>query len=765
MVSIFTNSAETRVNTVVHAAGDFKPDIAHLNDGGYIVVWDGGTTGAAVNEIYAQRYDAAGNAVGVMARINTYTSHDQLEPSVTALNDGGYVVTWTSDQQDSDGYGVYQQRFDAAGTTVGSAGRVNTTLASAQSNSVVKGLSDGGYIVAWDGWLQDNGGANPGVYMQRYSATGHKVGGETLVNTTTAGFQDYADIVLLQNGNYVVTWQSDPTGAGRGIFSQLYTGAGVAIGGETRVDLGTDGDAAKPATSVLNDGSYIVTWQGTHDIHSDAEIHLRHYAADGTALTGDVAVTTQMPNDNITPDVTALSGGGYVVTWVMQDSFSYYSQVCFQRYDANDNKVGVETLIPSFGDGNGSTGQMAVAAVADDGFVVTWTSYSHPGSGTVASIYQKTVLATNDLSGSQYVYGTSGDDALDGGEGADLMFGGASEDFYTVDDVNDLVRDDGGPNGLGFIYASVSYDLTGTFVQDMILSGGADINATGDDAVNYLRGNSGANVLTGGAGGDTLDGDAGADTLYGGAGDDYFNVDNPGDKVIETTGQGYDAVRATLTWSLAGTFVELLYLVGIGNMNGTGNSLNNTIYGNASANVLNGGYGNDTLDGGTGADTMIGGKGDDVFWVDNAGDVVSETVGGGTDLVISYVTYSLSGVQVENLWLQGTDDINATGNSLANYLSGNDGNNRLNGGYGADLLQGGLGADTFVFATASGADTIADFSAGEGDSIDVHAYTHGVAQPGFITQSGGDVTITLGGSNVITVTNATVGDVSAHMVW
>ena len=461
MVSVFTDTVETRVNTVVDGAGDFRPAIARLDDGGYIIVWYGGNNGQAKNEIYAQRYDAGGNMVGVETRINTYTNHDQLEPAVTGLGDGGYIVTWTSDTQDSDGYGIYQQRYDATGTAVGSAGRVNTTVASAQANSVVKALNDGGYVVAWDGWTQDTIGADPGVYMQRYSATGHKVGVETRVNTTTSGFQDNADIVVLHDGSFVVTWQGDQPGA-HGIFSQRYTSSGVAVGGETRVDLATDNSSGMPATTVLNDGSYIVTWQG---------------------------------------------------------------------------------------------------------------------------------------------------------------------------------------------------------------------------------------------------------------------------------------------------------------INGTGNSLNNYIFGGAGANVLDGGYGNDTLDGGTGADTMIGGKGDDVFWVDNSGDVVSEMVGGGTDIVVSYVSYSLSGLQVENLNLQGTDDINATGNSLANYMTGNDGNNRLNGGYGADLLQGGLGADTFVFSTASGADTIADFSAGEGDSIDVHAYTHGVVQSGFITQSGGDVVISLGGSNVITVWNAAVGDVNAHMVW
>ena len=69
--------------------------------------------------IYGQRYAADGAPVGDEFRANTYTYSDQIYSSVTALNDGGFVVTWSSYHQDGSGYGIYGQRYAADGSPVG----------------------------------------------------------------------------------------------------------------------------------------------------------------------------------------------------------------------------------------------------------------------------------------------------------------------------------------------------------------------------------------------------------------------------------------------------------------------------------------------------------------------------------------------------------------------------------------------------------------------------------------------------------------------
>jgi serralysin len=247
--------------------------------------------------------------------------------------------------------------------------------------------------------------------------------------------------------------------------------------------------------------------------------------------------------------------------------------------------------------------------------------------------------------------------------------------------------------------------------------------------------------------------------MIGGTGNDLYTVDNVADVVTEAVGGGADTILASVSYTLAaGSEVEALRAnAGATGLTLTGNEFNNTLVGNVGNDTLLGGAGNDALNGGVGADTMAGGAGNDSYFVDNAGDVVNEAAGQGTDTVFASVNYSLSaGQEIEFLRANaGATGLSLTGNEFANRLVGGAGNDILNGGGGTDSLGGGAGNDIFRFLSGFGQDTITDFTAhagaaGNKDLLDISSL--GVTAGTFAASvkiaagAGGTTMVSFGGS-------------------
>lgn len=223
------------------------------------------------------------------------------------------------------------------------------------------------------------------------------------------------------------------------------------------------------------------------------------------------------------------------------------------------------------------------------------------------------------LGGSDTIDGGFGNDTLDGGLGDDSLIGGLGDDTYIVDSVGDTVTEYAN-EGIDTVRASVSYTL-GDHVENLTLTGTANLNGAGNDLNNVITGNEGDNQLlglggndtiNGLAGNDTLDGGIGTDLLVGGFGNDTYIINDATDTVIEGANAGNDTVVASVSYTLTAN-VENLTLDGTTPINGTGNDLNNVITGNGGVNTLDGGTGNDTLIGGAGRDVLRGGAGADRF--------------------------------------------------------------------------------------------------------------------------------------------------------
>ncbi len=338
----------------------------------------------------------------------------------------------------------------------------------------------------------------------------------------------------------------------------------------------------------------------------------------------------------------------------------------------------------------------------------------------------------NGGAGDDLLVGGAGGDLLDGGLGADTLVGGADSDDYVVDDAGDVVVEALNA-GTDEVQTSLAAYTLGANLENLTYTGAAAFTGTGNELNNVIQGNGGADILsglagndtlnggngndtldggdgndtlagadgtdtliggigndtlsggddadilTGGDGNDTLDGGDEADIMTGGIGNDIYVVDDFGDQVIEAVNAGSDTVQSSITHTL-GNNVENLTLTGNGNINGTGNALNN---------VITGGGGNNTLTGNAGTDTLAGGDGND----------------------------------------------NLNGGTESDWLSGGAGTDTLDGGAGDDIIVGGTGNDTINMAsggndilvwngTASGADIVNNFdadAAGGQDRIDLSA--------------------------------------------
>ncbi|WP_200154030.1 beta strand repeat-containing protein [Chromatium okenii] len=377
--------------------------------------------------------------------------------------------------------------------------------------------------------------------------------------------------------------------------------------------------------------------------------------------------------------------------------------------------------------------------------------------------------------------GNNDPNVLDGLGGADTMDGGDTSDIYYVDNIGDVVIETNTAvttNQIDLVKSFVSYTLTPN-VENLQLMSGNDINATGNTLNNIFYANTGDNAFDGlsgidtvsyeaqlnakaiysgadatytgvvislavpgaqatrGSGKDTfvnienligsqyndsltgdgkdnrLDGSTGADLLTGGEGNDTYIVDSA-DIVVETSTATtqIDTVESSVSYILSKN-VENLVLTGKDAVNGTGNELPNVITGNGSANVL---------DGMAGADRLEGGAGNDRYIVDSF-DTVVEKAGMGTDTVLADISYLLP-ANVENLQLLGSENLNGTGNTLANVIYPNTGDNILKGGGGIDTVSyqfgvigtGGTGVRVDLAITTaqltggSGTDTLVGFS-------------------------------------------------------
>jgi hypothetical protein len=300
------------------------------DDGSFIVTWTDGSPNQAGEDylsygVYARRYDSAGNSIGNQFRINQITTGDQFDSSIAINTDGDFVVSWTSNNLNTNGKDIFVRRFNKDGTpkdkAIGKDNDIltNTFTTNDQLHSSVAIDSSGNFVVVWESSGQD--GSGTGIYGQRFNADGSKNGSEFSINVITTNDQLYPSVSMDAKGNFVVTWTSN-TGVAYGsdIYARRYDSTGKALDAqEFLVNSQNRADNQQYSqVKLLNSGNFIITWTGPDA--SATGIYGRLYSfTTGAPLAGsdgdEFLVNTTTDGNQRFSDIAGNSKGNFAISW------------------------------------------------------------------------------------------------------------------------------------------------------------------------------------------------------------------------------------------------------------------------------------------------------------------------------------------------------------------------------------------------------------------------------------------------------------------
>ncbi|WP_281409342.1 calcium-binding protein [Microvirga terricola] len=698
-----------------------RVETAALNNGNFVCTWaysDGRTM--------ARVYDAWGNPLGAEFSVGADgAAHSGF--NVVSMSAGGFIIN----------SGATDYVFDNSGNPL-----LSAPVADASYKTVnMSDLGNGSYVTFGARWSTGTQTYTTRLFIKAENGAILKT-----IPFTGSSIKSVGEVATLSNGNFVVTYVDSG-----GLRARTYKSDGSAA--TTTLTLDSAATTANGVSiAALSNGGWAVVYR------VGKEIWTASFNAAGGQLTDATLVATTV--GKAAPHIDALTDGRYSISWSV-GSIGTSGDITFAT---DDGPLHVQVFDPrtpgltwvgtdegeqfagtsgndTFTDGGG--GDYIFGYDGDDRFYGSlgadgydggngWdiVDYTNASTGLVINV-ANTSASTGEANGDLYVgieafIGSTHDDIMQGGIGADYFWAGYGNDILVGGSGNDhlygqagddtleggtggdqLVGDDGND--------TVYYANSGAVTVNLTTGKGSGGEAEGDTYVSIesVIGSSFADNITGNAEANTLDGGQGADTLTGGDGNDVFVVDSFGDVIVEgnTATSGTDTVIVSgFGWgdrySLGqnGANVEnLTALDSVRSIRLVGNDGSNVIVGNSFANTIEGGRGNDTLDSGVGAaDVLDGGEGNDTYYIRNAGDKIVETTdpSGGIDTAIVFTNrFKLEDtVGVETIKVDSSVGFGVAlgGNSLANTLIGGAGNDTLDGGAGAaDKLVGGNGNDTY----------------------------------------------------------------------
>ncbi len=275
--------------------------------------------------------------IGEEQHVNKTRAGFQGTPSVAMDADGDYIVVWEGYDQTTLSFDIFAQRFSATGQPKGGETRINTNTAGDQGRPAVSMSPGGSYVVVWN---DDNDGDGFGVEGRRFTAAGTALGPEFQVNSMTTGEQFAASVAMNASGGFVVGFEAESfDGDLYAAAVRVYDSAGVALGDQIRVNETAAGDQFGVDVAMDEDGDFVVVF--TSDGAASYDVYARRYNELGEPQDGaEFLVNTYTTDIQEAPAVAMDAAGNFVVVWVDVLPDGFYSKIMNQRYLTNGTAVG-----------------------------------------------------------------------------------------------------------------------------------------------------------------------------------------------------------------------------------------------------------------------------------------------------------------------------------------------------------------------------------------------------------------------------------------
>jgi len=381
-----------------------KPQVALLNNGGAVFVWQGGRFG--FQKIYARFMGANGSFLTSDIQVNTYANGFKINAGVTTLADGGVVVVWSSDGQDGDMQGIFGQRFSAAGAKLGSEFQINQWTAKNQRTPAVTALANTNFVVVWVSELQ-RGASTVDIYARIFNSSGVAVGSEFPVNSSTTNICANPVVAGSPQGGFAIAWsqndnpvftagsldgllvapvQTSKSTNSWDVFGRLFDATGTATGDAICLNTMRYGDQYAPRLCAMG-RNYLAVWTSLGQDTSGEGVFGQFLTSDGRLAGVEFRVNTTTISRQIHPTIASDGLNRFLVVWS-----SFVAGTSFDLFARSYDLIRLEmAAVPQGARLSWNTQPGLVYQVQSSTDAVTWSNF---GSARTAAGYSDSVTVS-----------------------------------------------------------------------------------------------------------------------------------------------------------------------------------------------------------------------------------------------------------------------------------------------------------------------------------------------------------------------------------